>query len=240
MRIAVLSDIHGNAVALEAALTDLPDVDRVVCLGDAVQGGPQPAEVVASLREAGCPVVMGNADAFVLTGSPGAEEAPPSMMEVREWTLSRLSADDIGFMESFVQTVTLPLPGGRDLLCFHGSPGSFDDVILPETPEDEVRQMLGTPGAFAMTGGHTHLQQIRRIGDGLYFNPGSVGLAYDRHAEPESFRFDAWAEYAVLTCDERHVALDLRRVGFDRRTLLDAYSASGMPYAERSASRWAP
>ncbi len=64
MRIAVISDIHGNFVALEAILKDISHqfVDQMVCLGDAVQGGPQPAQVVNRLRELACPVVMGNAD----------------------------------------------------------------------------------------------------------------------------------------------------------------------------------
>ena len=65
MHIAVLSDIHGNCVALDAALADLQQraVDRLVCLGDAIQGGPQPAETGRRLRDLGCPIVLGNADA---------------------------------------------------------------------------------------------------------------------------------------------------------------------------------
>jgi predicted phosphodiesterase len=64
MKIAILSDMHGNALALEAVLEDmhLAYVDQIVCLGDAIQGGPQPAQVIAHLRTLGCPVVMGNAD----------------------------------------------------------------------------------------------------------------------------------------------------------------------------------
>ena len=69
MRLAVISDIHGNCFALDAVLADLradlEPVDATVCLGDAIQGGPQPAETVARLRELGCPVVMGNADAWL-------------------------------------------------------------------------------------------------------------------------------------------------------------------------------
>ena len=70
MRVAVISDIHGNAVALDAVLRDLESVKphRVVNLGDAVQGGPQPAEVVEHLRRLQAPVVMGNADWFLLHG----------------------------------------------------------------------------------------------------------------------------------------------------------------------------
>src|SRR5690349_17179247 len=80
MRIAVISDIHGNCLALDAVLADLQrdGVDWIVCLGDAIQGGAQPAETVARLRDLGCPIVMGNADAWLLTGEETGAEGPPS------------------------------------------------------------------------------------------------------------------------------------------------------------------
>src|SRR5215207_6345278 len=140
MKIAVISDIHGNHLALDAALTDIESegVDRIVCLGDAIQGGPQPAEVVARLRELACPVVMGNADAWLLTGEETgseniAEERMRKMQAVRAWSLARLDAADRAFIAQFQPTVTIPLNAGRHLLCFHGSPTSFDDIILPTT-----------------------------------------------------------------------------------------------------------
>jgi predicted phosphodiesterase len=70
MKTLVFSDIHGNALALDAMLEDVrgESFDGMVCLGDAIQSGPQPAETVSRLRELGCPVVMGNADDWLLTG----------------------------------------------------------------------------------------------------------------------------------------------------------------------------
>ena len=64
MRVAVISDMHGNIIGVEAALADIRSsaVDQLICLGDCIQGGPQPTEVVACLRELACPIVMGNAD----------------------------------------------------------------------------------------------------------------------------------------------------------------------------------
>jgi len=77
MKIAVYSDIHGNCIAFEAMLSDLQQrpADRLVCLRDAIQGGPQPAQVVARLTKMACPVVMGNADAWLLTGEDSGREA---------------------------------------------------------------------------------------------------------------------------------------------------------------------
>src|SRR5437764_333659 len=98
MQILIFSDIHGNAIGLDTVLEDVKheSFDHLVCLGDAVQGGPQPAEVVAHLRALGCPVVMGNADDWLVTGqASGAEsisaERRMKMDAVRVWSLAQLT-----------------------------------------------------------------------------------------------------------------------------------------------------
>jgi predicted phosphodiesterase len=241
MRVAVISDIHGNAVALEAVELDLQrsPADQVVCLGDAIQGGPQPAEVVAKLRALACPVVMGNADAWMLTGvETGNEGVSPAQETMRQWSLTQLSAADRQFIAEFVPTVTLPLPEGRTLLAFHGSPASFDDILLPETPFDEFTRLYGPYAPAILTGGHTHIQYVRRLGDTFYFNPGSVGVAYDRDQpdEPEvAPHLDSWAEYAVLDVSGQRVALEFRRVPFAAEALIQAARAAGSPHSERLA-----
>jgi predicted phosphodiesterase len=243
MRIGVLADIHGNDVALAAVLADIErhPVDRLVCLGDAIQGGPQPAEVVRRLRALECPTVMGNADAWLVTGTwTGAEQMDSvrrgQLEEVRAWSLERLGPADRAFIGQFQPTVEISLERGRSLLCFHGSPTSFDDIILPLTPEEEVRRRLGDRGDQLLTGGHTHVQHLRHLGRSFYFNPGSVGLTY-RHglAEPD---FDPWAEYAVLASEGDGLGLEFRRVPFDVEALIAAYRTSGRPHAESSIEKY--
>jgi predicted phosphodiesterase len=242
MRIAVISDIHGNCLALDAALVDIRQdgIDQLVCLGDAIQGGAQPAETVARLRELGCPVVMGNADAWLLTGEETGAEGPPSqeLLAVREWSLARLSAADRAFIAGFQPTVRVALDAGRDLLCFHGSPGSFDDLIFPETPEEQAQRLLGGHGAAALAGGHTHLQQLRRLGDAFFFNPGSIGRAFNRHQPAGQFRADPWAEYAVLSLAPGRLGLEFRRVPIDADALIRVILGSGRPYAEEAAEQY--
>jgi predicted phosphodiesterase len=245
MRIAVFSDMHGNAVALDAMLADLrqqPPVDHMVCLGDAIQGGPQPAQVVARLRELGCPVVMGNADDWLLTGEASDAEQISSARQmmlnaVRDWMLAtQLSEDDRAFIATFQPTVEIALDGERTLLCFHGSPRSFDEIILPLTPDDEVREYLQPQQTVTYTGGHTHVQFMRHFGRTFHFNPGSVGFAY-RHSQPEGeFRADPWAEYAILTAEP--LALEFRRVPFDVETLIETYRSSGRPYADEAIAQY--
>jgi putative phosphoesterase len=245
VRIAIISDIHGNSVALDAVLNDIKkiDVDHIVCLGDAVQGGPQPAEVVARLRELGCPVVMGNADDWLLSGvDSGAENIPEErrvrLDAVREWQLTQLDASDLSFIGTFKPTIQIPLDDERILLCYHGSPQSFDHIILPQTPDEEVRQFLEPKEQVVYTGGHTHMQFIRHFGRTFHFNPGSVGVAY-RHDQPDDhFRLDPWAEYALLTSTAGTLSLEFRRIAFDVQSLLSIYKASGRPFAESSIAEY--
>jgi predicted phosphodiesterase len=245
MRTAIFSDMHGNDLAFETMLADAQGaaVDHYVCLGDAIQGGPQPAQVAARLRALGCPVVMGNADAWLLSGQEtGSESISPERRRkldaIREWSLEQLSAADREWIAAFQPTVELAVGGGRSLLAFHGSPASFDEVIFPVTPEAEFRQRLGAYVPRIMTGGHVHLPYVRRLDETFFFNPGSVGFAYNHEQEEASFRADAWAEYALLTIDGERVGLEFRRVPYDPAALIEVFAASGRPFAEDATAQY--
>jgi predicted phosphodiesterase len=244
MRVAVFSDMHGNCFGLDAMLEDLrqTQVDQMVCLGDAIQGGPQPAETVQRLRELNCPVVMGNADAWMLTGVNTGAEGEPSQkqLDVRAWSLSKLSDADQKFIGGFQPMVEIDLSGGKKLLCFHGSPTSFDDIILPTTPEEDFMRFLGAYQPAFMCGGHTHLQQVRRIGDSFFFNPGSVGFAYSHQQPDDDFRADPWAEYAILTHDNGRLGLEFRRVPYEAGEMMAIYAASGRPNADEAGGQYKP
>jgi predicted phosphodiesterase len=235
MRTALVSDVHGNAVALEAVLADLErnPVDQVVCLGDMIQGGSQPARVVQRLRAFAWPVVLGNADAFLLDADAGEEEKTQRQLAVREWTLAQIGADGVAFIETFRPTLDVPLGAKRMLHAFHGSPTSFDDIVLPHLEEDDFRRLLGPAAADVLAGGHVHLQWLRRYGESTFVNPGSVGLAYDHaQADDEDLRVDAIAEYARIDVEGDTLQIAFRRVPFGRDAVLAAIDASGMPHAD--------
>jgi len=245
MRIAIISDIHGNNLAFEAVLADIKrqHIDQIVCLGDAIQGGSQPAEVVQNLRALGCPVVMGNADAWLLSGIETADEGIPperkkKMEEIRQWSLSQLNEDDREFIADFQATVTIKLENNLDLLCFHGSPVSFDEVILPAAPEEEFQKSLGAYSNHILCGGHTHAQQIRRNGQLFFFNPGSIGFAFNANQPDDSFRYDHWAEYAILTIENGQANLEFRKIPFDVEKLITIYRESGRPFADDAIAQY--
>lgn len=243
MRIALLSDMHGNAVAFRAALADVQrrDVDLIVSLGDVAQGGPQPVECVALLRELGCPCVSGNSDEFLLTLDLGAEAVDDQqrerLLEVARWSRDRLGEDGREFLRRLEPTVELDAAGAK-LLCCHATPVSNEDVILPETPRAEVERMIGEPVADAVAVGHVHLQWLRRFSHLLWFCVGSVGLVYE-HKEPlDEVPFEPWSEYAVLTADDGRFAVEFRRVRFEVEQLLGAARATDFPDVERWAAMW--
>jgi predicted phosphodiesterase len=247
MRLAVFSDTHGNCVALDAMLADLRQrpADQLVCLGDAIQGGPQPAELVARLRDLACPVVMGNADAWLLTGQETGAEAIDDarrrrMDDIRAWSLAQLTDADKAFIAAFQPTVTLPLDADRAFLGFHGSPRSFDDVILPTTPDEDLQRMLGAFSPNILGGGHTHVQQIHHRGASFYFGCGSVGFAYRHHQDESAFHADPWAEYAILTAENGATSLEFRRVPFDVAALIHAYRTSGRPHPDEAIAQYQP
>ncbi len=239
MRIAVISDVHGNLIALDAVLQELQheQIDRIVALGDMIQSGPQPAEVVHRLRALDCPVVMGNSDAWFLTGvETGNESIPEERLRklhvVREWSLARLSKADRAYIESFTPAIHLDLAHGHKFLGFHGSPTNFDQLIFPHTPEAEFQKLLMPYADHILAGGHTHLPHVRRIADSFYFNPGSVGVAYNHEQDEAFFRLDPWAEYAILTVEEGRLRLEFCRVSFDVNELMRVYHDSGRPFAQ--------
>src|SRR5213595_1683677 len=134
MRIALIGDIHGNLLALDAVLAELgDDVDAVLCLGD-VAVGPQPVETLERVRELSCTVLMGNWDAWFLDGFPELpEELGRRLVETAQWWAGHLGADDLRFMRGFERSAEVALQGQGMLAAFHGSPRSFDEGILATT-----------------------------------------------------------------------------------------------------------
>jgi predicted phosphodiesterase len=216
MRVALLSDMHGNAVAFRAALADLEDrqPDLIVALGDVAQGGPQPRECVELLQELGCPCVFGNSDEFLLTLDLGVEEAEDveRLLETARWSQKQLGEDRLEFLRGFQPTVEV----GR-VLCCHATPTSNEDVVLPDTD--------GIPpvDADAVAAGHVHQQWLRRFDRTLWFCVGAIGVS-------------RWCEYALV--DDQTLAVEFRRIPFDVDALIADARAKDFPYFERWVASW--
>lgn len=204
MRIAVLSDIHGNLMALDAVMTDLESQspDEVWCGGDLGWIGPWASECIARVRDAGWPTVRGNTDVWI-TGDPqtvGAEDDRQTLKEI---------ANEHAISESDAQwLLSLPLghSGAGSVLLVHGTPDSPFDAPLPDDPPAAFEPYAGRAGLVIY--GHVHRAFTRRLADGtLVSNTGSVGLPMDA----------ATASYLVIDHQGSDWTLRHRRVEFDRR-----------------------
>jgi putative phosphoesterase len=243
MRVALISDLHANELALDAVLADAKraGVDRIVCLGDVATMGPRPHQVLQRLADLGCLCILGNHDEFLLDDKliQTYTEAPIVVAAVA-WTRAQLSQKELDFVATFARRETLPLDGDATLLVFHGSPRSHMEDLLATTPAEALESALTGHSATVMAGGHTHLQMLRQHRGTLLCNPGSVGMPFREYANGQAPVILAHAEYAIVDGDKTGVRVDLRRVSLDKRALHDAAkSCSENPLSPSLAAQYA-
>jgi putative phosphoesterase len=225
MRIAIVSDIHGNLTALDAVLADLRQTspDLILHGGDLADGGASPVEIVDRIRELGWQGVMGNGDEM-LTSPESLEEfashssAPPSLWTaVREMaaaTREALGEERIGWLRG------LPPTQIHDPVALvHASPESPWRAPAPEASEAELEAVYSPLGQPIAVYAHIHRSYVRRVAGMIVANTGSVSLSYDH---------DCRAAYLLL--DESEPSI--RRVEYDVDRELKALAACGLPHAD--------
>jgi putative phosphoesterase len=174
VRVAAISDIHGNLPALEAVLAevDREGVDEIVVAGDTAHG-PWPGEVVDLLVERGARCVRGNADREVI-------EKSDRYGPLAAWSADRLGERRLAVVGSWPLTVELSVAGLGAVLVCHSTPRSEDPIYTRITPDDELASLLDGVSAEVVVCGHTHMQYDRRLSTGLrVVNAGSVGMPYE-------------------------------------------------------------
>jgi predicted phosphodiesterase len=255
VKVAVISDIHANAVALDAVLADMEGdrVDRLICLGDLPALNPQPREVMERIYALGCPVLRGNVDDRIprhLSAEPESAVAfrsvvgplPPDevaqrLHDIEVWCADQLTDADNAWLLALPLTLEIPLDDRTTLLCFHGSPRSNMDLLFPAAPDAALDEFLAGVAAPVMVGGHTHAQMLRPYRDKTLINVGSVGRAVIR-APMRRIRNAPWAEYGIIGWESGRLSVDLRRVPFDLEQLVTAMYTSGMPHAAWWEAEW--
>lgn len=236
MRIAFLSDTHGNYVALKATLADLRNhgTDLMIFLGDATTIGSHPKETLDMLQELECHIhIMGNHDEAVLDPERATElQIAPSLHDSLYWTIERMDRSDLEFLRTFQKTCELEINPKYSILCFHGSPLSNTDVLTSTTSAEALDRFFEGQTASLWIGGHTHVQLSRRHGNKLLLNSGSIGNAFKHTFVPgKPPELLPWAEYTILEVNGGTISADLRRVPFDAQEVLRQMSASGNPAA---------
>ena len=187
MRALVISDIHGNIEVLRALERQwgarLDEFDRVVCLGDLVDYGPDPGEVIDWVRSRATDVIRGNHDHAMATGEPCG--SAPAYLEAsiltRERLQSTLTKDELAYLDQLPMRQTLTA-GGVNWHLVHATPADpLHAYVSPDsTDEHWVSALAGLTGQIVLVG-HTHLAFVRSVAGGLVINPGSIGMPRDGH-----------------------------------------------------------
>lgn len=223
MRIALISDLHGNQLALDAVLAEVARLacDQLICLGDVATLGPCPRQVIATLRRLGCVCILGNHDAFLLDPDliHTYTEAPP-VVEAVSWCQDQVTDDDRAFLATFQDRLRIPLPGGRSLLVFHGSPRSHMEDLVEDTPDAALDEALDGLTADVLAGGHTHLQLSREHRGMLLVNPGSLGLPFAAYVSGGQPVVLPRTDFGVLHADEDGVSFETHQLALDPEALI--------------------
>jgi predicted phosphodiesterase len=229
-RLAVLSDVHGNATALEAVRKALKKEkpDAVIVAGDLVMNGPEPAVTIDALREmeaSGATIVQGNTDVAVADFDYSAafpwftDGVPDAHRAAAEWAHDELGDERLGWLRRLASERRLMLDETMVLAC-HASPGSQTQGFDAQLDPSVVLELISRTDARVICCGHTHLPDVRDLGWKLIVNDGSAGYVFDG---------DPTASWALVEIDGPDVSAEIRRTEFDTMTVSNAISARGLP-----------
>lgn len=225
MRIAIVSDIHGNRTAFEAVLADLRETspDLIFHGGDLADSGSSPAEVVDHVRDLGWPGVVGNTDEMLampetLEEFASRSKAPPTLWsairEIAAATRDVLDEQRIAWLRALPR---IQLQG--EMALVHASPESCWKAPGPEAGDAELENIYVPLGRQVAVYGHIHCGFVRRVSGITVVNAGSVSLSYDG---------DRRASYLLLDDLEPTI----RRVEYDLAAELKALSECGLPHSD--------
>lgn len=229
-RLAVLSDIHGNVAALDAALAaiEAQRPDGLIICGDIALNGPRPAETVSrimGLEHAGALVIAGNTDIAVCDGDfaasfPWLDEVPLSHRAAAEWARDQLSDEQLDYMRRLPAERRVWVDDRLVLAC-HASPGSQTSGLPVDLDAAALVERVTRTDARVICCGHTHVADVRELGAKLILNPGSCGYAFDG---------DPAACWALLTlADGVEPGAELMRTPYDAQSAAEEISQRGLP-----------
>jgi putative phosphoesterase len=230
VRIAVLSDVHGNLPAFQEVrkAVDAVRPDYVAICGDLAFNGPDPAGAVDLAREldrAGAFVICGNTDLVVTDGDFTAafprfsDGAPDSYRVAVEWARDQLGDERVDYLRHLPWERRLRIDDTLVLFC-HTSPGSMTDGLAADLDPVVTIDRIGKTDASVIVCGHTHMPEVRQIGWRTIVNAGSAGYVFDG---------DPTASWALIEIDQGEVKAEIKRTSYDVMAAANAVSARGLP-----------
>ncbi len=233
-RVAVITDIHANLPALEAALQEIEGigVERLYCGGDLVGYGPSPNEVCRLVEDRAIPTIYGNYDFAIGRGLADcgcayvtAHDRELGQLSV-EWTLAHTDASARHFLRGLPFDVRFEL-GGQRVRLVHGSPRKVNEYLFEDKPAHTFERIAAGADCDVLVFGHTHKPWIDTHGGVLFVNCGSIGKPKDG---------DPRAAFALLELDARgRVQASIERVPYDAEAVAEQVVTAGLPaeFAEK-------
>jgi len=230
--LAVISDIHGNSLALKAVLADLETrggANQLLILGDLVAFGPDPGGVLRLLREYEPAIyILGDTDRYLVEKQyptrTGYQRWQAEMLASFFWTAYQLSAVDLRFLAGLSRSKLIRFDDDHIILAVHGSPRSDEESILPQTSDIELERMLAGDLFYnLLVCGHTHIPLDRVIDGRRVVNTGSVGLP---------FNGDPRASYVLIDLQPHgEYEVEFRQVAYDIEAVVAQLDAARHPAA---------
>ncbi|WP_226037043.1 metallophosphoesterase family protein [Aquibacillus saliphilus] len=228
MKIAFISDIHGNAHALDAVLDDISkkNIDKIYVLGDIAYRGPEPKRSIELVRNLKTTVVKGNADEWIVRGVQKGEvpdQALDLMNQERDFATSQLEQSDIDYLSSLPTEATFE-EEGTAFHIFHATPTSLFDVVLPDVEDKDIEtKLMAEKSADVYLYGHIHKPYVRYINGKTVINLGSVGLPFDGQTK---------ASYAIVNLTKKSMSTSIERVSYDFEKTIEKYNEVRYPNTE--------
>jgi putative phosphoesterase len=226
-RVAVITDIHANLPALEAALarTNELGIEQVYCGGDLVGYGPHPNEVCALIQDRAIPTIYGNYDYAIARdledcGCAYVDRHDREIVQLSiDWTLAHTSSEAKAFMRELPFDLRLEVADQRVRLV-HGSPRKVNEYLFEEKPARTFERIAALADCDVLVFGHTHKSWVREYGGILFVNCGSAGKPKDG---------DPRAAFALLSSQRGEVRVTIERAEYDALDVAREIRAVGLP-----------
>lgn len=222
MRIAILSDIHGNLVGLDACLADLHaqgGADVIVAAGDLCLDGPKPKRVLQRLQEIGAKCVRGNTERFICDPDSALSELSEADRKQISWARSEIGEKWLAWLAQLPFSQRFGEPE-NELLVVHANPSSDNEHLWPDADDATLERLIGDEKAAVIAFGHLHLPYVRVWRGKVLVNVASAGLPKDG---------DPRAGYAILTQCSGGWEVKHRRVAFDVKKVATQLADCGIP-----------
>ncbi|MBI9045985.1 MAG: YfcE family phosphodiesterase [Anaerolineaceae bacterium] len=225
MRIAIISDIHGNLPAFMAVMEAIKqlNIDTIWNLGDSVGYGPYPEEVLSYLQEKPILSILGNYDKKVLKFDQKKKKWKKTKSEKKfsafKWASKNISNSNKEFLASLPEQLQFEL-SGKKIRLVHGTPNSSQEPLYPHTKEERFIKLSEQTPADMILCGHSHQGFYKQINQTWFLNPGSVGRPDDG---------DYRASYMTIDLSQSDLSVQIHRSPYDLEKLVNHFYQKNLP-----------